>query len=217
MTARLDLTGQRFGRLIAIDRAPNIKDNGGSWTAWLCKCECGAVVTVRTGCLRRGDTQSCGCLRSEIITKHGGSASPEYWVWHAMHQRCENPKHESYRNYGARGITVCERWREFADFIADMGPRPSPGHSIDRLDNDGPYEPGNCQWATKPEQGRNRRPAKVGASGIVGVYWFKPSRKWMASIKHNGRAVHLGYFDDIDAAANARRNAESRLWEKARA
>lgn len=163
MGKKLDLTGERFGRLTVLgvhSIAPR------SVTIWLCKCECGAEVTVRATNLRAGNTNSCGCLRKELIAKtgkekartHGLSSSREYWIYHAMKSRCLNPKSSDYPRYGGRGIKVCDRWQHsFENFYADMGPRPSDKHSIERRENNGNYEPSNCYWATASEQNKNKR------------------------------------------------------------
>lgn len=132
---------------------------------WMCRCDCGQEKAVPGRCLRAGVSQSCGCLAREraretltarLIT-HGMSRSVEHNAWRQMKARCANANHVNYPNYGARGITVCERWRQsFESFIADMGPRP-PGHSIERVNNDGNYEAANCRWATRLEQNDNKR------------------------------------------------------------
>lgn len=144
---------------------------------WYCRCDCGTRRVVSGGNLTRGLTLSCGCLRRELLAeskkgneynhKHGhapaGRSSPEYRAWAKMKDRCGNPNSAEYKNYGARGIAVCERWSGrsgFPNFLADMGPRPSPELSLDRIDNGGDYTPNNCRWATRAQQNANRRPYK---------------------------------------------------------
>lgn len=158
-----DLTGQRFGRLV-IDGYAGVRGAGRGQTIWLCRCDCGSTTSVAAGHLRCGHTRSCGCLRTgpPASKTHGKRRTPEYGTWSKMVQRCINPRDRAFVYYGGRGIGVCDRWRQsFEAFLADVGPRPSPNHSIDRINNDGHYEPSNVRWATDLEQGRNTRRKRV--------------------------------------------------------
>lgn len=168
----IDRAGKRFGRLVVVKKADAPK-------MWECLCDCGTTTLVIGGNLDNGSTRSCGCLaleharqlganreyiakRAEKTIKHGhkrgGIASPEYKTWLGMKRRCYDPKYKDFPNWGGRGVTVCDRWREsFEAFFADMGPRPSEQHSIDRIDGSRGYEPGNCRWATSLEQGETKR------------------------------------------------------------
>lgn len=158
-----DLTGQRFGRLEIVGRAPN----GPGWTVrWSCRCDCGIEKVIAAGGILSGAVISCGCAKKEIAANlsrtHGQSKTKFYSVWLQMIGRCHRADHPSFKDYGARGISVCERWRgSFEAFADDMGPRPD-GLSIERKDNDGNYEPSNCKWATAAEQSANRRPYPSG-------------------------------------------------------
>lgn len=160
-----DLSGFRCGRLVV----QSFAEKRGQHRYWKCLCNCGNEKVIREDALRgRRPSLSCGCLQAEkavelgrrCLTTHGLCDRPESVIWHGLTSRCFSPNNAAFDRYGGRGITVCERWRGpygFANFLSDMGPRPSPAHSIERIDNNGNYEPTNCVWATSVQQGRNKR------------------------------------------------------------
>jgi hypothetical protein len=153
-----DLTGRQFGMLTVLRRAGSFPNGKGTNPGWLVRCRCGTEKRVRAGNLTTGRSTSCGCA----LTRHGMYGTPEYAAWTSIRQRCENPRARSFPNYGARGIRVCPRWRaSFEAFLADMGRRPTPRHSVDRIDNGSDYTPDNCRWATPTEQQRNKRTTRL--------------------------------------------------------
>ena len=173
MSARKEYIGKRFGRLTPIREAePKIRirkdGSAAKMLRFVCRCDCGTETMVLSQDLQSGNSRSCGCSFHEpknvthgmsISKRRGGKATTEYHSWQGMLGRCKNPKHISYKYYGAKGIVVCERWQSFENFIADMGMKPTPKHSIDRIDANGDYCPENCRWATPKEQFANLKPS----------------------------------------------------------
>jgi hypothetical protein len=146
------MIGERYGLLVVIDKG-TLKNTDGT-IKWLCHCDCGNLKEVSRANLvkLKNSTKSCGCL----LQKHGYTGTPEYQSWTAMRRRCQSPKDIRYANYGGRGIKVCERWSIFLNFLEDIGIRPSAFHSLDRIDNEGNYEPDNVKWSLPAEQMNNR-------------------------------------------------------------
>lgn len=192
MCHKIDMTGMVFGRWTVLRRTGS--DKRGE-LLWLCRCSCGNESSLTGSSLRSGNSVSCGCYQKDHPSqrKHGASRTRLYGAWKAMIRRCENANTGAYKDYGARGIRVCERWRHsFENFLSDMGPRPK-GHSIERKNNDGNYEPSNCHWAPSKDQANNTRANRVLSihgetktltqwsekSGVrVGTIWKRLSVGW---------------------------------------
>lgn len=193
---RLNILGQRYGRLVAIERVGS--RNGAS--VFLCLCDCGNKKEILLKSIRSGATRSCGCYMSEVhkaqnIT-HGervnGIRSTEYSIWSTMLCRCRNKKDRAFVYYGGRGISVCQRWESFENFLSDMGRRPSPKHSIERNNNNGNYEPGNCRWATRIDQNNNtsrNRILSINGESKTIAEW---ARIYQIPYKRLSHRIHIG-------------------------
>lgn len=174
---KIDHTGQRYGRLTVLHECAR---EGRTHPRWSCQCDCGTQINATGYLLSAGRVRSCGCLQRDAASKynsatkvkHSGFGTRLYSTWQSMIQRCCNPKSPAYRHYGGRGIEVCASWvNDFAAFRRDMGDKPTHDHSLDRKDNDGPYSPENCRWATREQQARNKRRSLM--------------------VEHNGKLMHL--------------------------
>jgi len=156
---RIDLTGMRFGRLVVLSKLKK-RAYSSAFTQWKCRCDCGNEKVIVSASLRRGASQSCGCLRNYVQPRliHGRSNISTYFCWKSMIRRCskEGQNDKGYKNYGGRGIKVCKRWLKFENFLEDMGEAPK-GLTLDRKNNNGNYNKHNCRWATMTQQIHNRR------------------------------------------------------------
>jgi hypothetical protein len=186
-----NLIGQRFGMLRVIERTTKSYPCGQKQTHWVCSCDCGNTATIcHSNLTKKGEGRiSCGCQKGRLITekrtRHGKTGTSVYHCWASLKDRCKNPKAKSYRDYGARGITVCERWHLFDNFLADMGEPPEPGWMIERTDNEKGYSPDNCIWATRIHQQRNtRRNRLITFNGET-----KTLAEWSEVLKINRRTL----------------------------
>lgn len=210
MITRKYFEGAKFGELTIVGMAPRRGTNKFVY----CTCSCGnpEIIEVFIGNLGRGHTTSCGCAFKEAITKHGLHNTLEYRVRTYMIQRCYNENHESYLDYGGRGITVCDRWLESVEnFYSDMGPCPD-GMTLERIDVNGNYCPENCKWETSGNQGYNKRIRSNNKSGRTGVSWRGPDAVWVAQIGFEGRVIPLGSSPSFEIAVKIREEAELKYY-----
>jgi len=206
MNKLINMGGKRFGRLLVIKYSH--KKEGHIF--WECNCDCGRIHITRGGSLRSGATKSCGCLRKEDKLgnirnfKHGLTKHPLYGVWKLINRRCYDINDRCYNIYGGRGIIMCDEWKNhvtsFVSWAVENGWK--KGLQIDRINNDGNYEPSNCRFVTPQENVSNSRLLRsTNKSGYRGVYWNKANKKWLSKIRRNGKLIRLGYFDSPRIAA----------------
>lgn len=183
---RIPVSG-RYGMLVVAGE-PVLQ---GKYLKYPMRCDCGGETWTTSTSLVRGMTRSCGCVHITHGETRNGKSSPEYLSWKSMKQRCNDPKATGYQNYGGRGIRICERWAQYENFLADMGRRPTPDHSLDRIDNDRDYEPGNCRWATPLEQTENRRVScrlTIRGETLLVTQWAKRGAVCCGTLKGRLRA-----------------------------
>jgi len=205
--------GDQVGSCIYLkEAAPYISPSGKRARKATFQCECGNLFEAMIVHIKMGNTTSCGCYHldriSKVKTKHRLCRHPIYYKWAGMIERCYNPKQKEYKNYGGRGIIVCNKWRndfkEYYDYVISLENAMEPGLSIDRKDNDGNYEPGNLRWVTWCVQSVNQRMKSTNTSGYTGVSWHKKTKKYMGFITANGHRKCLGYFLIKEEALKAR-------------
>lgn len=176
-------------------------------TYGLFECQyCGKEFEAVTYSIKRKNTKSCGCQKYTGLITHGVTKHRLYYIWFGLVDRCTSIKNNRYKDYGGRGITVCEEWLDVKNFIEDMYPSYMEGLSLDRIDNDKGYSLDNCRWADRTTQAINRRIQKNNTSGFVGVSYHNGKARWAASAEVNYKKVHIGYYSTIEEAVQARDN-----------
>lgn len=207
MPVSVDIIGDRFGRLVAIQATTQ---RSGTSVVWECVCDCGTVVFVNINNLRKGRTKSCGCFRKEFPLTHSLSRSRIYRLWVAMVRRAT--KVEDYPNHAGRGISMCPEWKDFSAFHRDMADGYSDEATLDRIDVDGNYTKENCRWTTLSLQAFNKRLDARNTSGKTGVRLDEKSGKWEAKIGKDSKSIWLGRFDSFEDAVAAREEAEIKYF-----
>jgi hypothetical protein len=195
MARFIDISGRRFGRVVVTKRMPS--DGGRS--VWEYRCDCGTIKSAHYGSLKDGLVRSCGCLRAEFAKrakwkKHGKNKTPEHRIWIQMNYRCR-----THKNYAGRGIRVCRRWLKFENFLADMGVRPTPHHTLERRNNSGPYSPSNCEWATMKAQQNNKRNSRV----ITAFGKTQSATEWAHETGIKRSTIYMRFFKQGRSAEDA--------------
>lgn len=207
MTTFIDLTGKRFGRWVVLEKAESDKNNA----MWLCKCDCGNIKIVYGGNIKNGKSSSCGCFHKEELSRksktHGSSSNPIFSVWEGMKRRCYNKKYKQYKDWGGRGIKICEEWKndpnKFIEWAINNGYNDKL--CIDRINNDGDYEPSNCRWIIHRENSLNSRLLRSNnSSGYRGVSLCKRDNNFVATVKYHYKSYRVGSFNTAIEAAKAR-------------
>ena len=201
----VDRTGQKFGKLLVINQAGR---NELKKVLWKCRCDCGNEISIVAGSLVTGNTTSCGCVIPNF--KHGGWKNASYNTWRAMIRRCTKPQDKDYKRYGGIGITVCDRWLSYVNFVADMG-EPIGDETLDRINVYGNYEPSNCRWAGIKVQNRNVKIRANSKTGVIGVS-ITHTGKYMAKVTVGKKAYYSKCFNTIEEAALARKELEAKYW-----
>lgn len=211
LDSELKLVGEKFNRLKILDVGYSSENSRMFKTL----CTCGEISIQDKYAILQNHTTSCGCYKIDTagdqVRIHGMSESIIYHIWNNMKQRCSNPKNTHYTDYGGRGIKVCDNWLDFNNFYEDMGD-PPVGTTLDRIDVNGDYCKSNCRWATDSLQAYNKRLYSNNTSGRTGVSWSNISEKWQVSISVNKLNIHLGFYDDIESAIQARELAEIKYY-----